>query len=305
MTREKLPISVAGITFLLDIPELEVRKAVEKRFEGYVGEPVFGDFSERERIFIEVDLKISYTKVRNYRSFIQKRREERLWEYQRLGKKYLEKYYPRLENGRGFRGDEVNGSSFRWDGNRKVEIVSIDYGIGNKSHLSILDKVLFGVLTNFLVLNEKGLVLHSAAVEFRGDGILFAGVSGAGKTTVVKNSVGKRYFSDENAILRWDRDNSVWVFGSPFYGSWRRVGHNIAAPVRTIFSLKKSKYFSINELSLREKMKFLYKVFRCYSMNGVILKAAESKLERLSQLVRELHLPPTPELWDFLEKNLQ
>ncbi len=94
------------------------------------------------------------------------------------------------------------------------------------------------LLTNLLG-TGYGIMLHSCALIDQEDGIVFAGVSGAGKSTTAhlwNELPGVQILNDDHSIIR-KMDDHYRVFGTPWHG---RGGFTLAqdAPLKRIFILK-------------------------------------------------------------------
>jgi hypothetical protein len=89
-----------------------------------------------------------------------------------------------------------------------------------------LDELL---LTNWLALG-RGVEVHACAVVDRDDrGYLFAGHSGAGKTTLARQwlkQTGVSVLSDDRVVLR-NIDGQIWMYGTPWHGD-----EPLASPAR-------------------------------------------------------------------------
>ena len=89
-----------------------------------------------------------------------------------------------------------------------------------------LDELL---LTNWLSLG-RGVEVHACAVVDRdGSAILFAGHSGAGKTTMARQWIGQQgvsVLSDDRVVLR-NIDGQIWMYGTPWHGD-----EPLASPAR-------------------------------------------------------------------------
>ena len=74
---------------------------------------------------------------------------------------------------------------------------------------------------NHLHAHRSGVEIHGCGVCNRsGAGFLFAGQSGAGKTTIARlwaNEPGVTVLSDDRVVLRVDR-GEVWMYGTPWHG---------------------------------------------------------------------------------------
>ncbi|MGA1790290.1 MAG: hypothetical protein ACMUIM_02300 [bacterium] len=77
----------------------------------------------------------------------------------------------------------------------------------------ILNGLMF-VLSHQLIWHD-GLLLHGAAIRKEGDGALFLGLSGAGKSTIAALCAPDVCFSDDGVILKKEGD-TIWAYRSPF-----------------------------------------------------------------------------------------
>jgi hypothetical protein len=75
-------------------------------------------------------------------------------------------------------------------------------------------------VVSMYLLNGRGFTVHAAGALVGGRGVLFAGVSGAGKTTISRLAGGRRGWealSDDRVIVRLDRGPAT-VYGTPWPG---------------------------------------------------------------------------------------
>lgn len=102
-------------------------------------------------------------------------------------------------------------------------------------------------ITHSLVLAEEGgLLIHSASAFRNGSAFLFAGVSGAGKTTISRFAPSDAaVLTDEISYLRRVGDE-YRAFGTPFAGELARVGENLSAPLKTLFLLQQGSVHRID-----------------------------------------------------------
>lgn len=78
-----------------------------------------------------------------------------------------------------------------------------------------LKHAMLNLYSAFITWRGWGLLLHSSCLVQDGGAYLFAGHSGAGKSTVVQLSVPRPILSDEATIVKIDREGA-WIFNSPF-----------------------------------------------------------------------------------------
>ena len=134
------------------------------------------------------------------------------------------------------------------------------------------------------LLAAGGLLVHSAAVALRGAGLLFAGHSGAGKSTVASLAVsaGHPVLSDDlNAIVR-DGDGFT-IAPLPFTGDLdeSQVSRE-AVPLRALVRLKKG---SGEELAPMSRAEAVSLVVRSAAYVNVDEQRAEVLLDRAAEIV--------------------
>jgi hypothetical protein len=102
---------------------------------------------------------------------------------------------------------------------------------------------------------QGALVLHACGVVRRGRGLVFCGVSGAGKTTTARlwarHRRSSRILSDDRLVLR-RRVRGGWrVFGTPWHGSGRHASPD-STPLEAIFFLRASRTTKARRLPAAE-----------------------------------------------------
>ncbi len=99
-----------------------------------------------------------------------------------------------------------------------------------------IDAVLRIVHTLVLV-RQGGFLLHSASAIRNGKAFLFAGVSGAGKTTISRLApADATLLTDEISYVR-KQDEDYFAFGTPFTGELAKLGENTSAPLAALYLL--------------------------------------------------------------------
>lgn len=97
-----------------------------------------------------------------------------------------------------------------------------------------LERPGFQILHHWRLAQDGGLVVHSAGVVHEGRGLLFAGTSGAGKTTISRlwNAHGATVLSDERNCLRPAASGPTQIYGTPWPsvdGFWCNQQADLAA----------------------------------------------------------------------------
>lgn len=172
--------------------------------------------------------------------------------------------------------------------------------------VSALERTLAYVCMQALPREHNALLLHSVGVDVNGEGHVFFGPSGAGKTTVARLSRGfGRILTDESVILAVTADG-VDVLSTPFWGlstppemiyrERRRV------PLRVLYTLAHTPDFRLDPLPAWEAVASLLGTEKValerVESADAWLAVAERILERVP--VYRLSFTPTVELWPFL-----
>jgi hypothetical protein len=125
-----------------------------------------------------------------------------------------------------------------------------------------LDQVL---LMNHLAFNG-GVIVHSCGVELDGAGLVFAGASRAGKTTLsnlfVEAGLGAGLLSDDRIILRAGRDGRFDAWGTPWPGE-AGVARSASAPLQSLFFLVQSDRDRIVDIDAGAAARMLMPVVSC------------------------------------------
>jgi len=96
-----------------------------------------------------------------------------------------------------------------------------------------------GLLMTSLLGTGYGIMLHSCGVIDAGDGLVFAGISTAGKTTTAflwEKHPQARVLNDDHTILR-KTDGQFRLYGTPWHGL-TGIARSADAPLKKIFILK-------------------------------------------------------------------
>ena len=156
-----------------------------------------------------------------------------------------------------------------------------------------------------LILSERGgFLVHASSIIRNGQAFLFAGKSGAGKTTMCRLAPGdSTLLTDEISFVRPVGD-TYFAFGTPFYGELAVPGKNTSAPVAALYLLEHAPEDHVDGVSPQHALTEL--------MRSVLLFAHESEsvnrvfasaLDLISRVpVRRLRFAPTPRVWSALEQ---
>jgi hypothetical protein len=93
------------------------------------------------------------------------------------------------------------------------------------------------IVHTLVLAKQGGFLLHSASAIRNGKAFLFAGVSGAGKTTISRLApADATLLTDEISYVRKLGEDYV-AFGTPFTGELAKLGENTSAPVAALYLL--------------------------------------------------------------------
>ncbi|HUO15353.1 MAG TPA: hypothetical protein VMX38_10230 [Verrucomicrobiae bacterium] len=99
-----------------------------------------------------------------------------------------------------------------------------------------IDSVL-RIVHTLVLARRNGFLLHSASAIRNGKAFLFAGVSGAGKTTISRLAPADvTLLTDEISYISRRGDGYI-AFGTPFAGELAKVGENVSAPIEALYLL--------------------------------------------------------------------
>jgi len=94
------------------------------------------------------------------------------------------------------------------------------------------------IVHTLVLARQGGFLLHSASAIRNGKAFLFAGVSGAGKTTISRLAPpNATLLTDEISYVR-KQDSGYIAYGTPFTGELAKIGENVSAPVAALYLLK-------------------------------------------------------------------
>ena len=164
-----------------------------------------------------------------------------------------------------------------------------------------IDSVLRIVHT--LILARQGGFLVHAASAIRGErAFLFAGVSGAGKTTISRLAPpDATLLTDEVSYVRREADG-YRACGTPFAGELAKVGENVSAPLSALFLLEKAPENRFEDLEKKTAVGLLLRNILFFAedpeMVKMVFQSACDFVERVP--VRRLIFRPDQSVWEMI-----
>ena len=165
-------------------------------------------------------------------------------------------------------------------------------------------------LNELLIINllakGRGVMTHACGISTNGEGLLFPGISQAGKSTMAnlwESESGKvTILSDDRIIVR-KQDGQFWIYGTPWHGD-AKVCSPERAPLKKIFFLKHAKTNKVERIEgIAAASKLLVRSFPTFWDK----KGMEFTLGFIDELTREvpcyeLEFMPDESVLDFIEE---
>lgn len=166
------------------------------------------------------------------------------------------------------------------------EQVKIFYLKGNEEYFDDMNNSFFHSGWEQILIWKNRMILHASLIDTAYGGILFSGVSGAGKTTQaelwMKWEKARQINGDRPILYRSDKE---WLgCGSPYAGS-SECYINECIPIRAIILLEQGNQTSLQKVNITEAVKKIYANSTVYTWNG---EYVERLLNLIMMLVQEI-----------------
>jgi hypothetical protein len=156
-------------------------------------------------------------------------------------------------------------------------------------------------ITHSLVLaGEGGFLVHAASAIRNRRAFLFAGISGAGKTTMARLApADATVLTDEISYVRRSGKNYK-AYGTPFAGELARVGANTSAPLETLYLLVQGPENRIQPVAKIDAARALMRHILFFAEEKeMVAKVFDSVLAFVSNIeVAQLVFTPDTRAWD-------
>lgn len=158
-------------------------------------------------------------------------------------------------------------------------------------------------IVHTLVLSKQGgFLVHAASAVRNGRAFLFAGVSGAGKTTIARLAPGNAtLLTDEISYVR-QQDGGYSAFGTPFTGELAKVGDNICAPIAALYLLVKGPENRVEPLAHPNAIRALLANILFFAEDAELVKLVfASACEFVSRVpAYRLTFVPDTSVWEII-----
>jgi hypothetical protein len=165
-----------------------------------------------------------------------------------------------------------------------------------------IDSVL-RIIHSLILAKRGGFLLHAASAIRGGHAFLFAGVSGAGKTTISRLAPSDATLLTDEISYVIRGEQHYCACGTPFAGELARVGDNVSARIKSVFLLEKGPGNRIKAVSEGEAVRSLLRHVLFFADDPALVNEVfRSVCEFVNQVpVRRLIFVPDERVWDILD----
>src|SRR5437870_5688355 len=256
-------IAIGGVAVQVNASDPDFVRMLEERYAGFIGSGQEPDY--------EFDIELAAPADADPDADVGVFREGRTWHLERGD--FRAQWDPALRRGR----------------------------IRQSANPYSIDAVL-RIVHSLVLAGQGGMLVHAASGVRNGRAFLFAGVSGAGKTTISRLAPSDAtLLSDEISYVRRERD-SYLSCGTPFAGELARVGENKSAALRALFFLDKGPENRIEPLESGEAVRLLLRNILFFAEDEELVRLVfQSACEFVERVpVSRLTFVPDQRVWDLI-----
>lgn len=158
------------------------------------------------------------------------------------------------------------------------------------------------IVHTLVLARQGGFLLHSASAIRNGKAFLFAGVSGAGKTTISRLAPpDATLLTDEISYVRKQSAGYI-AHGTPFTGELAKLGENVSAPISTLYLLAQGPENRIDPVDPAEAARSLLANVLFFAEDEELVQATfHSAFEFVSRVpVARLTFRPDARVWELI-----
>jgi hypothetical protein len=158
------------------------------------------------------------------------------------------------------------------------------------------------IVHSLVLAPQGGLLLHSASAIRNGKAFLFAGISGAGKTTISRLAPpDATLLTDEISYVR-KREVGYTAYGTPFTGELAKLGENVSAPIAALYLLAQGPENRIDPVAPAEAARSLLANVLFFAEDEELVQSIfHSAFEFVSRVpVSRLTFVPDARVWELI-----
>jgi hypothetical protein len=258
-----LVIEVGGMSVRVNTTDPAFLAMLQRRYAGFV--------SESDRTEIEFDVDLIQPSIVDPDADVRVTHRQGRW---------------LLERG-DFRAEWSPGSRTGW--------------IRQSANPYSIDSVL-RIVHTIVLARQGGFLLHSASAIRNGKAFLFAGVSGAGKTTIASLAPhDATLLTDEISYVR-RKDAGFVAFGTPFTGELNKSGENVSAPIAALYLLAKGPENRIDPIPVGEAARSLLANLLFFAEDEELVQSTfHTAFEFVNRVpVFQLTFVPDARVWELI-----
>jgi hypothetical protein len=288
-------ISIAGITFVIDSKDMPLLRApCPPSYRPFLSDAISG---HEESVIIDIrarDLPDTgqFTKIFD---------SNESWAMFRNGGEYLWANIPEASGG------PICMARFERGVERATVYCNKELVSGAKGEERLLNPIgypLDQLLLMYALSERQGALIHASGIDIGGNGYIFPGRSGAGKSTISRLFVSKGHaiLSDDRIVVR-KAGVQFRMFGTPWTGE-AEIAENRSLPLRGIFFILQDGKNEIKELTPADAAERLMPVTSIPWYDKVVMSDILSFCEDmvLGVPAYELHFRPEMEAADLFEE---
>ncbi len=164
-----------------------------------------------------------------------------------------------------------------------------------------LDSVM-RIVHTLLLARNGGFLLHASSAIRNGRAFLFSGVSGAGKTTMVRLAPPDAALLTDEISYVIPENSRYMAVGTPFYGELARAGENVKAPIEVLYLLAKGPENKIEPIEGTAAVRGLMENILFFAKDPEFVKQVfDSACEFAARVpVRRLTFVPNTSVWELI-----
>lgn len=164
-----------------------------------------------------------------------------------------------------------------------------------------LDSVL-RIVHTLLLAGKGGFLVHASSAIRNGRAFLFAGVSGAGKTTMARLAPPDAALLTDEISYVTRQDAGYFAVGTPFFGELACVGENLRAPIACMYLLAKGPENKIEAISGADALRGLLGNILFFARDPRFVKLVfDAAFDFVGRVpIRRLTFVPDSRVWELI-----
>ncbi len=158
------------------------------------------------------------------------------------------------------------------------------------------------IVHTLVLARQGGFLAHSASAIRNGKAFLFAGVSGAGKTTISRLAPPDvTLLTDEISYVR-KQDAGYIAYGTPFTGELAKLGENVSAPLAALYLLAQGSENRIDPIPPGEAVRSLLANLLFFAEDEELVQSVfQSAFDFVCRVpVSRLTFVPDARVWELI-----